>query len=115
MFSAFMIVWGESLMQSKIFSTLLGMLLLFMASLANAEDTLRYVGIDCLNQLFWIDYLTLLFEVIVLNWFEFVARFHGYKDFKDRMCMKYLISIDASDFDTMAKEFGMIPGNSSPG
>jgi len=31
-------------MQSKIFSTLLGMLLLFMASLANAEDTLRYVG-----------------------------------------------------------------------
>lgn len=28
--------------------------------------------------------------------------------------MKYLISIDASDFDTLAKEFGMIPGNSSP-
>lgn len=31
-------------MKSKIFSTLLGMLLLFLASLANATDNVRYVG-----------------------------------------------------------------------
>ena len=38
----------------------------------------------------------------------------GYKDFKDRICYKYLVSIDATDFDSLAKEIGMIPGNSSP-
>ena len=38
----------------------------------------------------------------------------AYEDFKERICKKYLVSFDLSDFDEIKRSFGMIEGNSSP-
>ena len=38
----------------------------------------------------------------------------AYEDFKDRICYKYLMSLDTTDFSKLHKKMKMIPGNSTP-
>ena len=38
----------------------------------------------------------------------------AYEDFKERICKKYLISYDLTDFEKLKTQLGMIEGNSSP-
>ncbi len=38
----------------------------------------------------------------------------AYEDFKDRLCYKYLVSYDSSDFELLKIKLNMVSGNSTP-
>lgn len=38
----------------------------------------------------------------------------AYEDFKERLCYKYLVNLDSSNFKELQQKMDMIAGNSSP-
>ena len=38
----------------------------------------------------------------------------AYEDFKNRLCYRYIVTYDSSDFNLLKKKLNMIEGNSTP-